>query len=64
MNDTKTKYYTVYNMKYAIELKKRGHIVAETVPNPQKHYLISWVFEVDETFHLDFMEIKGGARNE
>ena len=64
MNDTKTKYYTVYNMKYAIELKKRGHIVAETVPNPQKPYLIRWVFEVDETFHLDFAEIKGGARNE
>lgn len=64
MNDTKTKYYTVYNMKYAIELKKMGHKVAETVPNPQKPYLISWVFEVDETFHLDFAEIKGGARND
>jgi len=50
-------------MKYAIELKKMGHIVAETVPNPQKPYLISWVFEVDETFHLDFAEIKGGVRD-
>ena len=36
MSNTKTKYYTVYNMKYAIELKKMGHKVAETVPNPQK----------------------------
>ena len=29
--DTKTKYFTVYNMKYAMELKNRGHKVVETL---------------------------------
>lgn len=60
--DTKTKYFTVYNMKYAMELKHKGHKVVETLPNPKKPSFMCWVFEVDETFHLDFAHIKGGAR--
>lgn len=60
--DTKTKYFTVYNMKYAIELKRRGHIVAETIPNPKKPEFICWVFLVDESFYCDLEALKGGVR--
>lgn len=64
MNNTKTKYFTVYNMKYAIELKKRGHFVALELPNPKKPEFICWVFEVDDTLMADFEALKGGSRNE
>ena len=64
MNDTKTKYFTVYNMKYAIELKKMGHIVALELPNPKKPEFICWVFEVDDTLRSDLEALKGGARIE
>lgn len=67
MDNTKTKlkdkYYTVYNMKFAIELKKMGHFVAMEMPNPKKPEFICWVFEVDETFHADLDALKGGSRN-
>lgn len=64
MNSTKTKYFTVYNMKYAIELKKMGHKVALELPNPKKPEFICWVFEVDDTLKSDLEALKGGARIE
>lgn len=60
--NTKTKYCTVYNMKIAMELKNRGHIVAEIIPNPKKLDFVCWVFIVDETFNRDLSELKGGVR--
>lgn len=60
--DTNTKYCTVYNMRIALELKNRGHIVAEMLPNPKKPEFICWVFIVDKTFNRDLRELKGGVR--
>jgi hypothetical protein len=45
-----------------MELKNKGHKVVEIIPNPKKPSFMCWVFEVNETFHLDFAHIKGGAR--
>lgn len=64
MDNTKTKYFTVYNMKFAIELKKMGHFVALELPNPKKPEFICWVFEVDDTLKSDLEALKGGCRND
>jgi len=65
MNNTKTnnQYFTIYNMKYAIELQKKGHQVVAQMPNPKKPEFICWVFQVDETLHSDLEALKGGSRN-
>lgn len=54
---TKTKYQPVYRMDYAMALIEKGHNVVSTVPNPQKNYLVTWIFEVDATFERDFAEL-------
>lgn len=54
---TKTKYQPVYRMDYAMALIAKGHVVSATIPNPQKSYLVTWIFEVDDTFEEDLKKL-------
>ena len=63
MQNTNTK--IVYNMKYAIQLKLKGHQVITTMPNPKNNNLICWIFNRDQTFDSDLSEIiEEGRRNQ
>lgn len=53
----------VYNMKYAIQLKLKGHKVLTTMPNPKDSKLMCWVFERDQTFDSDLSELIKGGKN-
>ena len=58
-------YEFVYRKDYAMQLIAKGHQVFTTMPNPQKHKLIMWVFIKDATFDRDLEAlISGGARND
>lgn len=43
----------VYNMRYAMILKKMGHTCIDTMPNPKDNRYTVWIFEVDDTFEKD-----------
>lgn len=51
------KYIMIYTVNLAMELKKRGHKIISTCPNPQRSDLTAWIFEKDETFEEDFNEL-------
>lgn len=58
-------YEFVYRKDYAMAMIAKGHQVFTTMPNPQKHKLIMWVFIKDATFDRDLEAlINGGARND
>ena len=58
-------YEFVYRKDYAMAMIAKGHQVFTTMPNPQKHKLIMWVFIKDATFDRDLKElISGGARDD
>lgn len=58
-------YEFVYRKDYAMAMIAKGHQVFTTMPNPQKHKLIMWVFIKDATFDRDLeVLIGGGARND
>ena len=53
----------VYSMKYAIQLKLKGHKVLTTMPNPNNDNLMCWVFERDQTLDSDLSELIQGGKN-
>lgn len=58
-------YEFVYRKDYAMAMIAKGHQVFTTMPNPQKHKLIMWVFIKDATFDRDLETlISRGARND
>lgn len=58
-------YAFVYRKDYAMQLVKMGHQIFTTMPNPQKSYLIMWVFIKDATFSDDLKSlIAKEARND
>lgn len=52
----------IYNMNMATQLVAKGHKVRGTMPNPFKPDFTAWVFEVDDTFELDFEQLKPACR--
>ena len=46
-------YAFVYKKAYAMKMIELGHQVFTTMPNPQKSYLMMWVFLKDATFDRD-----------
>ena len=62
MSNTKNQEYKfVYKKDYAMALIAMGHQVFTTMPNPQKHKLIMWVFIDDDPFESDFEALKSGG---
>lgn len=58
-------YEFVYRKDYAMAMIAKGHQVFTTMPNPQKHKLIMWVFIKDATFDRDLETlISRGVRND
>lgn len=65
MTKTNTEYAFVYKKAYAMKLIELGHQVFTTMPNPQKSWLIMWVFIKDATFDSDLLALmRGGSRND
>jgi hypothetical protein len=54
------KYVMIYRLDYAMELKKLGHEIVETCPNPRNSTLTAFIFEKDESFEEDFNTILRG----
>lgn len=53
---------TIYSRWLAFELRKKGHKIVRTAPNPQKPEFDLWVFEVDSNFDKDLHDITKNRR--
>lgn len=51
-------HHMVYTKRLSVRLIGLGHKCVGTLPNPQKPWLTSWIFEVDDTFFADLDKMR------
>ncbi len=59
MTNAENKYKIVYRMDYAMALKKKGHKLTSTMPNPKDNRYNIFIFEDDCTLEADLKALIG-----
>lgn len=47
----------VFKLQYAAKMQLLGHKLLSTMPNPNDHLLICWIFQLDQTFDSDLQKL-------